>query len=87
MSPAEIALAVGVVVGGTFLAGGFGGLAWIGRRLVSKVDRMDKAVRGDGNGSPSLGEQIRNVHSEVRHVRRELKEHVDDPDAHLERTA
>ena len=64
---------------------GFGALAWTGRRLVSKFDAMDKAVRGNGAAHPGLGEQIRSVHAEVRLVRSDLAEHVDGEPARVER--
>ena len=51
-------------------------VAWTGKRLVSKIDRMDVVVRGDGNGAPGLGERIRDVHQEVKYVRRGLEQHV-----------
>ena len=54
MSPGEIAVAVAVTTAGTLVAGGLGGLAWVGRRLVSKFDGLDKAVRGNGASAPGL---------------------------------
>ena len=84
MSPGEIAVAVAVTTAGTLVAGGLGGLAWVGRRLVSKFDGLDKAVRGNGASAPGLGEQIRSVHTDVRHVRREFKEHVDGEPVRME---
>ena len=84
MSPGEIAVAVSVTTAGALTAAGFGALAWTGRRLVSKVDAVDRAVRGDGAGAPGLGEQIRGVGVEVGHVRRELREHVAGEPARIE---
>ncbi len=82
MTHGEVAIAVAVAAGGTLMASGFGGLAWLGRRLVGKVYSMDKAVSGDGNGKPGLGERLRDVHAEVQHVRREFRDHANDPRAH-----
>ena len=84
MSPGEIALAVGAVTAGTLVATGLGSLAWTGRRLVSKFDAMDRAVRGNGSDQPGLGEQIRSVHAEVRAVRGDLKEHADGEPGRIE---
>lgn len=84
MNGAEIAVAIGVTTAGGLVAGGFGGLAWVGRRIISKFDAMDKAVRGNGADAPGLGEQIRSVHTDVLHVRREFKEHVDGEPVRIE---
>ena len=83
MSPGEIALAVGAVTASALVATGLGSLAWTGRRLVSKFDAMDKAVRGNGADHPGLGEQIRGVHTEVRLVRGEFKEHAEGEPARI----
>jgi hypothetical protein len=41
--------------------------------MISKQDKLDLLVRGDGNGCPGIGERIRDVHQEVKHVRSEAK--------------
>ena len=51
-------------------------VAWTGKRLVSKVDKIDVVLRGDGNGTPGLGERIRDVHADVRRVGHKLHDHV-----------
>ena len=51
-------------------------VAWTGKRLVSKVDKIDTVIRGDGNGNPGLGEKIRDVHAEVKTVGHSLSAHV-----------
>ncbi len=84
MTGAEVALAVGATTVGALVTAEFAFFAWTGRRFVSKFDALDKAVRGNGVGVPGLGEQIRSVHTDVRHVRREFKEHVDGEPVRIE---
>lgn len=62
-------------------AGGLGILGWFGRRLVSKLDRVDLLLRGDGNGNRSLAQNLRDeltpqiqaVHQEVRDLHPRLE--------------
>jgi len=56
-------------------------VAWTGKRLVTKVDKIDVVLRGDGNGNPGLGERIRDVHSDVRRVGHKLHDHVQESQA------
>ena len=65
---------------GTF-ASGTGVAAYVGRRLMAKLDGMDKVLRGDGNGNPGLGEQIRGVHTELTRVKTGLDAHLEDSTA------
>ena len=51
-------------------------VAWIGKRIVGKIDQMDVVVRGDGNGRLGLGEKIRDVHAEVKTVGQSLDSHM-----------
>jgi len=43
-------------------------IAWTARRLMYKLDGMDLAIRGDGNGNIGIPEKIRDVHQEVTRV-------------------
>ncbi len=74
-----IELAIGI--GATSI---IGAVAWTGRRLILKLDRMDVVIRGDGNGVLGLGEQIRDVHGDVKSVGKALDAHISNPAAHLE---
>lgn len=76
MSPVEISVGVITLFLASALTIGTGLLAWIGQRLHSKVDLMDKAVRGDGNGNPGLAAKIRDVHSDVKNVQTGFQAHV-----------
>ncbi len=60
-------------------------VAWTGKRLVTKVDRIDVVVRGDGNGSPGLGERIRDVHQDVKSVGKSLAAHLRESEAWQDR--
>jgi len=62
-------------------------VAWTGKRLVSKVDKIDVVLRGDGNGNPGLGEKIRDVHAEVKNVGHQLNAHVRESAGWQERIA
>lgn len=63
---------------GTGAATTLGGIAWGIRRVIQKVDNMDTLIRGDGNGNPGINECIRDVHAEVREVRKDFKNHLVD---------
>ncbi len=67
-----------LVVAGTGAAGTLGGIAWGIRRVIQKVDIMDTLIRGEGNGNPGINECIRDVHAEVREVRKDFKNHLVD---------
>ena len=75
-----IDIIVGIAATSTFAI-----VAWTGKRLVSKVDKIDTVIRGDGNGNPGLGEKIRDVHSEVKSVGHKLHDHVKESTAWQER--
>lgn len=68
---------------GTAATAFLGVTSWAGVRMVGKIDKMDLVIRGDGNGNPGINERIREVHTEVSHTRRELKEHADSEEERL----
>ena len=63
---------------GTAGTAALGGIAWGIRRVIQKVDTMDTLIRGEGNGNPGINECIRDVHAEVREVRKDFKNHLVD---------
>ena len=44
-------------------------VGWTSQRLIAKLDRIDVMVRGDGNGTPGIGERVRDVHAELKSAR------------------
>ena len=66
-----IDIIVGCAAAGTLTVVGY-----TGKRLLTKMDRIDVVVRGDGNGAPGLGEKIRAAHQEITHVGERLDVHV-----------
>jgi hypothetical protein len=73
-----IDLVQAVVLGGigTALTGALAMTAWGIRRMISKQDKLDLLVRGDGNGTPGIGERIRDVHQDVSTMGRKLDTHI-----------
>jgi hypothetical protein len=76
-----------VVIGSLGAVGtGFLGMtAWGVRRMITKQDKLDLLVRGDGNGNPGIGERIRDVHQEIKSVGTKLNEHVEESQGWQER--
>ena len=59
-------------------SGLLGMTAWGVRRMITKQDRLDLLVRGDGNGTPGIGERIRDVHQEIKGVGKSLDLHLEE---------
>ena len=75
---ADLLQGLALAAAGTGAATTLGGIAWGIRRVIQKVDNMDTLIRGDGNGNPGINECIRDVHAEVREVRKDFKNHLVD---------
>ena len=56
--------------------GAFGSVAYSAKRIMGKLDGIDKVLRGDGNGNPGLGEKVRNVHEAVDRVQAGMDAHL-----------
>ena len=76
-----------MVIGGIGAVGtGFLGMtAWGVRRMITKQDKLDLLVRGDGNGTPGIGERIRDVHQEIKGVGKNLDQHLEESKGWQER--
>ena len=82
MTPEVFIITAALGITGTVGTAAGGAAWWAAKRLFAKVERVDVLIRGDGNGNPGINERIRDVHTEVKEVRVDLKAHAANPGAH-----